>query len=959
MASPLRSWYQQRFGRPGSGGTRRRVASVVEPLEIRQLLTASLVSVDVTSTLGANNDSTDPDISSNGRYVVFTSAATDIVSEDTNTTTDVYLRDLQTGVTKLVSVSSAGNTPGNGNSSDASVSDDGRYVAFTSGASNLVAGDNNAHFDVFVRDMFTNTTTLVSVAGASVGTTPANGDSFQPAISDNGRFVAFSSDASNINSTDHNVFRDVFLRDLVGHTTTLISRTLAGDSGNGNSQNPGINSTGEFVVFDSDATNLTAAVPVNGTNVYEYDTGINFDILEPGELPPDATYTMKLISVGSTASTGGGVDINAGSPSVSDDGRYVAFVSTASDLVTGDVIGVADAFRKDATSGTVTLISQSTGGAFAGGASTRPKISADGNRVAFSTTATNLDGLDGGSGPDVYVRDVSRALTVLVSVNNTNNGGSGSSIEPAINDEGTLVAFSSQATNLSRESVSHRNIFVANVSLPPLFDTPPPTVRIPDPQPSTSRPAIGALVLPFTVIYDDNDGGTLDTSTLGNNDVVVTGPNGFTANATLATITSTTGPSVTAVYTVPAPGGSLSSEDNGVYTVSINAGQVADINRNFLQTPSSVQFTLNLPASETVLPAPTFFGGSPAVGSQTYEFTVFYSERGGINIDSFGNDDLVVTGPNGFSQNATYVSRARNSETTTSVVYRITAPGGTWDALDAGDYTVSVLPGGVTDVANNAVAAGAIGQFTALGPDLVAIPLRNLRSGAISGVDSQKARVRILNVGTSETTVPVAVTLYVSSDQTLDAGDATIGTFVEKRNIKADDFRTLPVRFTYPQVAEGNYYILSQVDSNNAVTEQREDNNVAASFHQVGLSTPFVDLVPTLIPFAGNRSRLGTNVATIKIRNAGNVTADADINVALTAVSDVTPTPGERPVANIPLHVTIAPGQTATYKLPFTFPIDFERGSFRLVATIDSTNVVPERDDVNNRVESLSSFNFA
>jgi hypothetical protein len=257
------------------------------------------------------------------------------------------------------------------------------------------------------------------------------------------------------------------------------------------------------------------------------------------------------------------------------------------------------------------------------------------------------------------------------------------------------------------------------------------------------------------------------------------------------------------------------------------------------------------------------------------------------------------------------------------------------------------------------VQAGPFGSFTALGADLVAIPLRNLRTGAISGVDQQRARVRILNQGSFRTTVPVAVTLYTSTDETFDPSDAAIGTFIEERPIEADDFRELRVRFTYPQVPEGNYFVISRVDSANAVPEQSESNNVKASFFRVGLSAPFVDLVPTLVPFSGNRSRLTKNEVILRIRNSGNVAAIGDMVVALTAVSDVTPEPGERPIQNIPVSISLRPGQSKTFRLPFTFPIDFERGTFKMVATVDATNVFPERDEINNRAVNLATFSFA
>ena len=299
------------------------------------------------------------------------------------------------------------------------------------------------------------------------------------------------------------------------------------------------------------------------------------------------------------------------------------------------------------------------------------------------------------------------------------------------------------------------------------------------------------------------------------------------------------------------------------------------------------------------------------------------------------------------------------SATETAVVYRVPAPGGAWDGPDAGTYTVAALPGAVTDLAGNAVAAGPIGTFVALGPDLVAIPLRGLRSAAISGVDQQRARVRVLNSGSSPASGPVAVTLFASRDQVLDTADATIGTFTQDLVIQPGAVKQVNVRFTYPQVQEGSYYVIAQVDSGNVVREQDESNNLAASFNRVGLSAPFVDLVPTFLPFTGIRSRLGTNTATVTIRNAGNTAVNADIEVALTGIRDATPEPSEEEVATVPVRVNLRPGQRRTFRLNFGFPIDLERGNYRLVATLDAGNDVAERDEANNRVVAFSSFNYA
>jgi hypothetical protein len=807
--------------------------------------------------------------------------------------------------------------------------------------------------DVYLRDVFTNTTTLISKNLS--GTVAGNAASLQPTISGNGKFITFASDATDLTSNDATATRDVYLRSLTDNTTTLISRNVGNVAGNGPSQEPYISKHGQFIVFTSDATDLTGLAPGPGHNVYLFDTDFNIDAPPPTDQPvPIPAPTTSLISTNGNPGSGGLADLGTGGPVVDENGLFVAFSSTATDLVGNDTNGVSDVFRKDVVGGEVQRMSIGSDGVIGNGASFHPSISDDGSRVAFSSVSSNLHPQDTDAGSDVFLRDAIASTTTLASVNRTRDAGTNSSIEPAVNADATIVAFSSASRNLVSEPTTNTNIFVAT----PLLlgnDDVAPSARVPA-QPNSLTP--GASVLQFTVVYNDA-GGVIDTATLGNDDVVLTGPNGFNQRASLFAVSSSVGNEVSVVYTVPAPDGQLSAGMNGTYTVTLKGGQVADAKRNFAPAGTVGTFDVNIPASETVLPQPTFSGGTPEVGAQTYDFSVIYSERGGINFATFGNDDVQVSGPNGFVQAATFLSSTPLSATTTAVTYRITAPGGTWDATDSGTYDVSVLPGGVTDVAGNAVAPGVFGQFSAFGPDLVAIPLRNLRSAAISGVDVQRAKIRVLNLGGASSTVPVAITLFTSADKTLDAGDATIGTFVQEKSIDPDQFQDLKVTFTYPQVPAGNYFVIAQVDSANAVIETNEGNNTAASLKQVGLSSPFVDLAPTLLPFTGNRSRLGENEVTIKIRNNGNVQASGDITVALTAISDVTPDPAERAIANLPLRINIRPGQTKTFKLPFTFPIEFERGTYKLVVNVDSANVIPERDDVNNRVVAFSSFNFA
>src|SRR6476661_1437972 len=231
-------------------------------------MTITRVSVDSAGNPG-NSYSLFPSISADGQFVAFGSMSTNLVPGDTNNSEDIFVRDLLTNTTTRVSVDSAGN-PGNNKSGSPSISADGRFVAFLSNSTNLVPGDTNNNYDIFVRDLLTNTTTRVSVDSAG---NPGNRDSYNPSISADGRFVAFSSDASNIVPGDTNNTGDIFVRDLLTNTTTRVSVDSAGNPGNSNSFSPSISADGRKVAFSSLAANLVPGDTNNGPDVFVADIG--------------------------------------------------------------------------------------------------------------------------------------------------------------------------------------------------------------------------------------------------------------------------------------------------------------------------------------------------------------------------------------------------------------------------------------------------------------------------------------------------------------------------------------------------------------------------------------------------------------------------------------------------------------------------------------------------------------
>jgi len=222
--------------------------------------TRTVARMSVTSSgTPANGASRNARISSNGRYVVFESTSSTLVPGDTNGTTDVFRHDRQTGETVRVSLASDG-SQANGPSTDPRISDDGSVIAFASAAFNLAANDANGLADIFVRDMSTGVTTRVSVSTSGA---EADLPSTQPALSGDGRFVAFASPATNLIPVDTNNASDVFVRDRVADTTTRVSVSSTGVEANAASSGPSLSSDGRFTSFLSGASNL---LPGGGTS---------------------------------------------------------------------------------------------------------------------------------------------------------------------------------------------------------------------------------------------------------------------------------------------------------------------------------------------------------------------------------------------------------------------------------------------------------------------------------------------------------------------------------------------------------------------------------------------------------------------------------------------------------------------------------------------------------------------
>lgn len=361
--------------------------------------------LDSTVTKAGQNVDMTPD----GRFVTFDSTAVTLVPGDTNDKADVFVHDRETGTTERVSLSSDGQQStdghnGYGASAQPSISADGRYVVFSSYA-RLVPGDTNSTIDIYLRDRLAGTTRRLSETPSGAG---MNGYTTFPMISDDGSTITFGGATSNLVPGDMNGKVDIFAVDRVTGTTEIVSVSSAGGQGDDDSSFSVPSADGRYIVFRSWASNLVAG---------QHRT-INLFVRDR------LKGTTELVSApldGSAPSS------SADSGSISADGRFVAFMSNAANLVPGDTNGKGDIFLTDRVLGTMQRISLSSAGVESNGTSFTPYISPDGRFVSFMSNATNLVPGDGNGSYDIFMRDLELRTTERVSVSSDGHEGVGSS----------------------------------------------------------------------------------------------------------------------------------------------------------------------------------------------------------------------------------------------------------------------------------------------------------------------------------------------------------------------------------------------------------------------------------------------------------------------------------------------------------------------------------------------------
>jgi hypothetical protein len=354
--------------------------------------TTTRISADANGVQG-NGDSTSIAVNPTGAtsLIVFSSTSDNLAPGDSLTFEQVYLKNPVSGAIVPVSVT-AGGEYGDGDSYSPVISGNGQFVAFITFASNLFDDDTFFEADVAVKNLATGAFTLVSAdaAGAQVG-----GNISGVSISDDGRYVAFASDADGLVTGDANGKLDVFVKDLLTGTLTLVSKDALGAVGNGNSTDPVLSGDGQFLAFVSDSTNLVTGDTNGVADVFRAD--LSGGLVRVNTLP-DGTQAAGL----------------SGTVSISQGGRYVAFASEASNLVAGDANTSADVFVKDVQTGAIYLVSQSSTGALGNSHSLAPSLSRDGRTVAYASVATNLAVNDVNAFQDVFLTTLNQAPAIVL-----------------------------------------------------------------------------------------------------------------------------------------------------------------------------------------------------------------------------------------------------------------------------------------------------------------------------------------------------------------------------------------------------------------------------------------------------------------------------------------------------------------------------------------------------------------
>ncbi len=375
----------------------------------------------------ANAHSFAPSISGDGRYIAFQSDATNLITHDDNGFTDVFLYDRYTNQIKLVSHTLAGKSA-NFKSTFPTISQDGHYVAFQSDASDLVADDTNQMRDVFIYHIGSEIIEVVSINSEGI---QGNASSSFPVVSSNGRYVTFESNATNLVADDTKNYIDIFVRDRETRETTRVSLSSTGKQVNNDSYGANISSDGRYVVYASDSHSIVSRDTNKITDVFLHDR---------------ETGNNQRLSLNNEGIEG---DAASYEPRISLDGKWVVFISRASNLVLNDTNNSEDVFLRDLTTQTTTRLSVNNQGQEGNDASFAPHISGNNRYIVFNSEANNLVNDDDNNTVDVFIYDrETQQINSVTPFSQTFSNSVASFYPPVISDDGRFVAYESRALNL-------------------------------------------------------------------------------------------------------------------------------------------------------------------------------------------------------------------------------------------------------------------------------------------------------------------------------------------------------------------------------------------------------------------------------------------------------------------------------------------------------------------------------
>jgi uncharacterized delta-60 repeat protein len=1101
-----------------SGGIVDNQASVGSPLiYLRDIQSEGIQLVSRASDGTPIANDTTPTVSNDGRFVAY--VTTDGVAPgDGNGVADVYVFDAQGNTTTLVSHGTGG-LAGNGPSRDPVISGDGSTIAFDSDATNLVTADTTASTDVLLYNVGTGVLSLASVNLA--GTSTGNGPSKLPSISTDGRFVAFSSTAGDLLSgtaAGAQLSSDVFVRDTVSGTTSVVSLAASGAIASGPSDAAAISADGSTVAFHSLATDLDSphvADSNNGIDVFVAPRVPTQSTLKPGE--PNTNF-------------GGGDGlsvIDPPGPAVKTvdtitlpDGRILAAAYTLGSPGFGDVEVIR--FKADGTidptfgtSGVATLDIRGTDD-FATAIITQPdgKILVSGSVdrlddsdnvidsdifVARFTADGDIDtsfGAGDGVGVADFADDPNTAPTQdhandlalasdgkIVLVGWTSVGGGKNSAVYRFNADGTIdtgfgfnglflhafggddvlnavtilpdgriaAAGSSVSGDLGSFLIAR---FGSNGANDPSFANGKAFITvdfgagvdeahsitldgdsmIAGGVTTSGAPDAAGFNADFAVTRIDTNGnldttfgsggkGTVDFGGLDAISKLIIQPGGklvasgfttgalsdigttpanvavarFNADGTLDTGFSDDGKAVVDVTAADSTGPSSLKPlaDSGGISAQADATLEAQFDQFLAESQGLVTLTqgggillLATQGNNVRLALLVGDAGAPTVAIAlldnvteidvaSIDFRVQYSDDLGVDTSKLGTGDILVTGPNGFSQQAAFVQFEGDSTSGTPRVarYRITpASGSAFTEADDGAYALAVQANRIADVSGNFVQGAAIpdGTFTIAVPsnvtNLVAGPLvLKLKStSVIGGSKAPTGSISVKDDSPIDASGTVTISVVASTDDTFDGLDVPVATIAnQKVALKPGKSKNFKLKLgTFPSGApDDDYFLLAKVDSGNAIPELKKSDNVGATAQKVTIAAPFIDLLApagTLGPAPAQLTPSLKFSFAVAVQNAGNTAAKATTDVKLYASNDTTLDAGDTALTGQTVKLSIKPGATKNVKLKLTLPATLPpAGNYFLILNLDDLKAIAESNETNNAVATSSATTIA